>query len=350
MKLRRAMAFAAATAVIAPAAVLAAPVAFAVTTDGTTTTETTASPSPSGSGATETDGQPSPGTSSSAPAGETGEEPGGSGEGEGTGEGEVTGPGEDTDPAPGEKPGATPSGSASASASASPSPSESEDPAEPAECATSDLDTSINGLPGKIARGSGWHKFKMNVYNSSKSAVRNVDYFAGAASDEDGNDLFRSKQVRLQALDPETGTWEELSEDGRAVGYVGQSDEVPAGYEVDIPLRINVRSSAPVGSGFTLGAGLYVGDKDCRGVTDVAYKFKIVEAGGSGSTPQTGGRAPVPSTKPADNRTGRVTGSLAETGSSSALPVFATAGGAAVVLGAGAMFVVRRRRNGAAGA
>ncbi|MFB7956971.1 MULTISPECIES: LAETG motif-containing sortase-dependent surface protein [unclassified Streptomyces] len=347
MKLRRAMAFAAATAVIAPAAVLAAPVAFAVTTDGTTTAETTASPSPSDSDATETDGQPSPGTSSSAPAGETGEEtgeepgePGGSGEEEG----------EDTDPAPGDKPGATPSGSASASASASPSPSESEDPTEPAECATSDLDTSINGLPGKIARGSGWHKFKMNVYNSSKSAVRNVDYFAGAASDEEGNDLFRSKQVRLQALDPETGTWEELSEDGRAVGYVGQSDEIPAGYEVDIPLRINVRSSAPVGSGFTLGAGLYVGDKDCQGVTDVAYKFKIVEAGGSGSTPQTGGRAPVPSTKPADNRTGRVTGSLAETGSSSALPVFATAGGAAVVLGAGAMFVVRRRRNGDAGA
>ncbi|MDK0521618.1 LAETG motif-containing sortase-dependent surface protein [Streptomyces sp. ML-6] len=356
MKLRRAMAFAAATAVIAPAAVLAAPVALAVTTDGTTTAETTASPSPSGSDSTETEVQPTPGpgTSSSAPTGETGEETGESGEKPGgpAGEGGESGEeeGEGTDPVPGDKPGATPSGSASASASASPSPSGSEDPTEPTECATSHLDTSIDGLPGKIARGSGWHKFKMNVYNSSKSTVKNVDYFAGASSDEAGDDLFRSKQVRLQALDPETGTWEELSEDGRAVGYVGQSDEIPAGYEVDIPLRINVRSSAPVGSGFTLGAGLYVGDKDCQGVTDVAYKFKIVEAGGSGSTPQTGGRAPVPSTKPADNRTGRVTSSLAETGSSSALPVFATAGGVAVVLGAGAMFVVRRRRNGDADA
>jgi LPXTG-motif cell wall-anchored protein len=111
-----------------------------------------------------------------------------------------------------------------------------------------------------------------------------------------------------------------------------------------------VKSTAPVGAGFTLGAGLYVGDKDCLGFSDVAYKFKIVNSGESGSTPQTGGTAPVPSMKPADNPAGKVSGSLAETGSSSAVPVFATAGGAAIVLGAGAMFIVRRRRNGDAAA
>lgn len=344
MKLRRALALAAATAVIAPAAVLAAPAAFAVTTDGTAAAEATGSPSPSDSGSPATEPSPSASesASASAPAGETGEETGAPGPGETS---------ESTGPAPGEAVGATPSdaASASSSASASASPSESEDPEEPAECAKSDLDISVNGLPGRIARGSGWHTFKMNVYNSSKSAVKEIDYFAGASSDKAGNDLFRSKQVSLQALDPETDKWVELSEDGRAVGYVGQSDEIPAGYEVGIPLRINVKPTAPVGAGFTLGAGLYVGDKDCMGVSDVAYKFKIVESGGSGSTPQTGGSAPVPSTKPADNPTGKVSGSLAETGSSSALPVFATAGGAAVVLGAGAMFIVRRRRNGDAG-
>lgn len=229
-------------------------------------------------------------------------------------------------------------------------PSESEDPEEPAECEKSALDISINGLPGKIARGSGWHKFKMNVYNSSKTTVHEIDYFAGASSDKAGDDLFKSKQVSLQALDPETNTWEDLSEDGRAVGYVGQSDEIQAGYEVDIPLRINVKSTAPVGAGFTLGAGLYVGDKDCLGVSDVAYKFQIVKSGGSGSTPQTGGSAPVPSESPSSNTTGNVSGTLAETGSSSAVPMFALAGGAAIVLGAGAMFVVRRRRNGDAAA
>ncbi|MEU9315453.1 LAETG motif-containing sortase-dependent surface protein [Streptomyces sp. NPDC048295] len=340
MKLRRALALAAATAVIAPAAVLAAPAALAVATDGTTAAaEATGSPSPSGSGTPAAE----PDASASTPAEESSEDPGEPGPGE---ESESAG---STGPAPDEAVGATPTDSASASSSASATPSESEDPAEPAECAKSDLDISINGLPGRIARGSGWHTFKMNVYNSSKSTVKKIDYFAGASSDEEGNDLFRSKQVSLQALDPETDKWVELSEDGRAVGYVGRSDEMPAGYEVDIPLRINVKPTAPVGAGFTLGAGLYVGDKDCTGVSDIAYKFKIVESGGSGSTPQTGGSAPVPSTKPADNPTGKVSGSLAETGSSSALPVFATAGGAAVVLGAGAMFIVRRRRNGDAG-
>ncbi|MFC7513108.1 LAETG motif-containing sortase-dependent surface protein [Streptomyces thermocarboxydus] len=40
----------------------------------------------------------------------------------------------------------------------------------------------------------------------------------------------------------------------------------------------------------------------------------------------------------------KVTGSLAETGSNSALPVIGLVGGAAVVAGAGALFVVRRRK------
>ncbi|MFE2093184.1 LAETG motif-containing sortase-dependent surface protein [Streptomyces sp. NPDC059460] len=337
MKLRRAMAVAAATAVIAPAAILAAPVAFA---DETVTTVESTSPEPTGSTETTPSGTPSDEVTTTAPAENT------SSPAEETGK-----PAEKTD-----EPAAETSGKPFADAGATPSgtpsgtPSESEDPQEPTECEKSDLDISINGLPGKIARGSGWHKFKMNVYNSSKTTVREIDYFAGASSDKDGNDLFKSKQVSLQALDPDTNTWEDLSEDGRAVGYVGQSDEIQAGYEVDIPLRINVKSTAPVGAGFTLGAGLYVGDKDCMGVSDVAYKFQIVKSGGSGSTPQTGGTAPVPAEKPSSNTTGQVSGTLAETGSSSAVPMFALAGGAAVVLGAGAMFVVRRRRNGDAAA
>lgn len=42
-----------------------------------------------------------------------------------------------------------------------------------------------------------------------------------------------------------------------------------------------------------------------------------------------------------------VSGSLAETGSSSALPMIGLVGGVAVVAGAGAVFVVRRRKTGA---
>lgn len=339
MKLRRAMAVAAATAVIAPAAILAAPVAFA--NDTVPAAETT-SAAPTESAQTET---PSADVTTTAPAESTSSSP--AEETEETA-GESGDPAEDASSTPSGS--TTPSGTPSGSVTPSGTPSESEDPEGPAECEKSALDISINGLPGKIARGSGWHKFKMNVYNSSKTTVRDLDYFAGASSDKDGDDLFKSKQVSLQALDPETKTWEDLSEDGRAVGYVGKSDEIQAGYEVDIPLRINVKSTAPVGAGFTLGAGLYVGDKDCVGVSDVAYKFQIVKSGGSGSTPQTGGTAPVPAESPSSNTTGNVSGTLAETGSSSAVPMFALAGGAAVVLGAGAMFVVRRRRNGDAAA
>ncbi|WP_406371902.1 LPXTG cell wall anchor domain-containing protein [Streptomyces sp. NBC_01550] len=339
MKLRRAMAVAAATAVIAPAAILAAPVAFA---DDTVPAAETTSAAPTESAQT---GTPSADVTTTAPAESTSSSPA-----EETEEpaGETDDPAADASSTPDGS--TTPSGTPSESVTPSGTPSESEDPEGPTECEKSALDISINGLPGKIARGSGWHKFKMNVYNSSKTTVREIDYFAGASSDKDGNDLFKSKQVSLQALDPETKTWEDLSEDGRAVGYVGQSDEIKAGYEVDIPLRINVKSTAPVGAGFTLGAGLYVGDKDCMGVSDVAYKFQIVKSGGSGSTPQTGGTAPVPAESPSSNTTGNVSGTLAETGSSSTVPMFALAGGAAVVLGAGAMFVVRRRRNGDAAA
>ncbi|MFI6058823.1 LAETG motif-containing sortase-dependent surface protein [Streptomyces sp. NPDC051286] len=333
MKLRRAMAVAAATAVIAPAAILAAPVAFA---DDTVTTVESTTPEPTESTEATPSNTPSDEVTTTAPAENTSSP---AEKAEKTDE-----PAAKTSSTPSADTGATPSGTPSGT------PSKSEDPQEPTECEKSDLDISINGLPGKIARGSGWHKFTMNVYNSSKTTVREIDYFAGASSDKDGNDLFKSKQVSLQALDLDTNTWEDLGEGDRAVGYVGQSDEIRAGYEVDIPLRINVKSTAPVGAGFTLGAGLYVGDKDCMGVSDVAYKFQIVKSGGSGSTPQTGGTAPVPAEKPSSNTTGQVSGTLAETGSSSAVPMFALAGGAAVVLGAGAMFVVRRRRNGDAAA
>ncbi|MET7521711.1 LAETG motif-containing sortase-dependent surface protein [Streptomyces sp900116325] len=339
MKLRRAMAVAAATAVIAPAAILTAPVAFA---DDTVPAAETTSAAPTESAQTET---PSADVTTTAPAESTSSSPA-----EETEEttGETDDPAADASSTPSGS--TTPSGTPSGSVTPSGTPSESEDPEGPTECEKSALDISINGLPGRIARGSGWHKFTMNVYNSSKTTVRDLDYFAGASSDEAGDDLFKSKQVSLQALDPKTRTWEDLSEDGRTVGYVGNSDEIQAGYEVDIPLRINVQSTAPVGAGFTLGAGLYVGDKDCTGVSDVAYRFRIVKSGGSGSTPQTGGTAPVPAESPASNTTGNVSGTLAETGSSSAVPMFALAGGAAVVLGAGAMFVVRRRRNGDAAA
>ncbi|MET9395262.1 LAETG motif-containing sortase-dependent surface protein [Streptomyces sp. NPDC006624] len=326
MKLRRAMAAAAATAVIAPVALLAAPAAYA--TDETTPTpsasvsesapETSSSPSASATESTpETTPTPSATVSESAPQTST-------------------------------SPSASASESSPAPSTSAPEESEEPDP-EPSICEDAKVDVSISGLPGKIAAGSGWHKFSLNVLNNSDSTLNDLDFFAGASADKNGEELFSSKKVQLQAWDPQDKIWVDLNEGGYAVGYVGYTDELKPDYEVDIPLRLNVSKSAPVGAGFSLGATIY-GDNDaeCTGFGEVSYKFQIVSAGTDteGTKPQEGGKAPVTDEKPSTS-TPEVTGSLAETGSSSALPMIGLVGGAAVVAGAGAIFVVRRRKAGA---
>lgn len=326
MKLRRAMAVAAATAAIAPLALLSAPAAFA-TDESPTPSATVSETASETASATPTETTPAPSETPSASATET-------------------------TPAPSASATATTSTSATPapSTSTSPTPSDTPEP-EPSECQDSKVDVSISGLPGKIAAGSGWHKFSLNVLNNSKSTLNELGFFAGASSDKAGDDLFQSKKVQLQAYNEDTKAWEDVDSEGYAVGYVGYTDELKPDYEVDIPLRINVKSSAPVGAGFSLGASIY-GDTDgeCTGFGEVAYKFQIVSSGTDtdGTKPQEGGKVPV-SDKPADKgNTPEVNGSLAETGSSSALPMIALSGGIAVVAGAGAVFVVRRRKSGAA--
>ncbi|MEV0226388.1 LAETG motif-containing sortase-dependent surface protein [Streptomyces sp. NPDC050704] len=229
-------------------------------------------------------------------------------------------------------------------------PEESEEPdPEPSVCEDTKVDVSFTGLPGKIAVGSGWHKFSLNVLNSSDSTLQDLDFLAGASGDKDGTDLFKSKQVQLQAWDPDAKVWDNVDEEGYAVGFVGYTDELKPDYEVNVPLRVNVKSTAPVGSAFSLGATIY-GDADaeCTGFGEVAYKFQIVAAGTDtdGTKPQEGGKAPITEQKPDKKTTPQVVGNLAETGSNSALPTIGLVGGAAVVAGVGAVFVVRRRKAG----
>ncbi|SDC73607.1 LPXTG-motif cell wall anchor domain-containing protein [Streptomyces prasinopilosus] len=347
MKLRRAMAVAAATAVIAPAALLAAPAAYA-TEPVSPSPSATSTESADEDGAEETDAPPT----SSAPAEPTDDtnDPGDADDTEtgGTGDGEP-GDGEEPEPAPGTPgDGTEPAPSVSAPA---PSPSASEDtgsPApEPSVCEDTKVDVGISGLPGKIPAGSGWHEFSLDVVNTSDSTLENLDYFAGAAAD---GDLFKSKQVELQVWEPDAGTWVTLDEDGYAVGYIGYSTELEADYQVNIPMRLNVKASAPVGAGFTFGATIY-GDSDgeCLGYGSVSYEFQIVGAGTDtdGTEPQEGGKAPVTDKKPVRGDTPKVTGTLAETGAGSDLPMIGFAGGLALVAGTGAVYLVRRRKTGA---
>lgn len=238
MKLRRTLALAAATAVIGPVVLLSAPAAFAQTE--TTTTGTTA-PAP-----TETpSGEPSAATPESTESTESASQTATTTPSE-TESPEGVAP-ETVSPAP------TATESETASAKPTPTASETEDEEEGDDepldaCEPRPLELSINGLSGKIARGSGWDRFTFTIYNDSKKTVKNVAFFAGAAADEAGEKLFTTKQVRLQALNEADGTWEDIEDLGSSSGYVGEADGIKPGYEVDIDLRLKVEASAPVGS------------------------------------------------------------------------------------------------------
>jgi LPXTG-motif cell wall-anchored protein len=331
MKLRRALAAAAATAAIAPIALLSAPAAFADTQSE--------SPSASASESPSSDAPTSPAPETSTSTTPTG--------------------GESSTSAAPATTSAAPTDSPSASASVSATPTESaeptDEPTEPAgDCTDQDshyktkLDASLTGLPGKIAVGSGWHPFTLKVKNPTKTDVKDVIFYAGVGpNDPSAENPFKASQVELQAkLD---GTWVDIEDGGYSLGYLDLSD-ISAGQTVNYQLRLNVKASAPIGSGLTIGGGVYFDEEEnCVAAGQAGYVIQIVKAGTDtgGTKPQEGGQVPVPTGKPNNNNTQEVTGSLASTGSSSALPTIALVGGIAVVAGGGAVFAVRRRKTGA---
>src|SRR5262249_12356349 len=102
--------------------------------------------------------------------------------------------------------------------------------------------------------------------------------------------------------------------------------------------------------------GMYADDKGNCVISggDSYYQFDILKAGSAPGTPgdakPQGGKKPLPEHQPSGNTKIDPQGHLAQTGSSSALPMIALAGGAAGAVGAGAVFVVRRRRSAGSGA
>ncbi|WP_405478973.1 LAETG motif-containing sortase-dependent surface protein [Streptomyces sp. NBC_00009] len=341
MKLRRALAAAAATAAIAPIALLSAPVAFA---DG----ESPAAPA----AVSDETSSPAPETTTPAPETTTPSETASTTPAEGTSTTPAAG---DTTPAAGESQGVKPTGSTTPSPSASETPSD--DPSEPTGICEEDnkdyeskLAVSLNGLPGKIAAGSGWHNFTLNVKNPTKSDLDEAIFYAGVGpNDENAENAFRTSQVHLQAK--VDGTWVDIDDgEGHSFGFLDLSG-IKAGHSTNYQLRLNVKASAPIGSGLTIGGGFYNDDElDCISDSAASYVIEIVKPGTptDGTKPQEGGKVPMPSEKPNDNNTQEVTGSLAETGSSSMVPTIGLIGGVAVVAGAGAVFAVRRRKAGAA--
>ncbi|MFJ5776732.1 LAETG motif-containing sortase-dependent surface protein [Streptomyces sp. NPDC093094] len=323
MKLPRAVAAAAATAVVTPLAVLSASVAFAGApgtagatastspSAGVTPTGTTASPTataPTGSATTPT--TPTASTTPTTPA--------------------ATGSGE---PDPGEGP---------------------EEPDRPF-CEDVDVQhdakvsADIKGLPGKIVAGDGPHTFRLVLTNDSDAAIEDIRFYAEVENHELEESRFLSPYVELEFKDG--SGWTRIG-DGDWAGDEFLDTTLAANASTSVELRLTVDAGAPAGDAYSFGSGAYldrVDGEDCIAEGWAQYDFEVLKAGSAAPSPGTA--TPSDSDKKPQGGAGADTsgspGNLAATGSSSALPVIALVGGFAVVAGAGAVFAVRRRRTGA---
>ncbi|MEU9355763.1 LAETG motif-containing sortase-dependent surface protein [Streptomyces griseoloalbus] len=350
MKLRRALAAAAATAVIAPLALLSAPAAFATgeetpnsstsspTTDPSTSADGTSSPapdasSPSDASSTPADDASSPGTDASTPADD------------------ASSPATDAStPATGtSSPATSPSPSASESAPAEEDPELCVDEEGNSTAGLStELRSGLSGLPDTIVAGSGWKAFSFNVSNRGDEEIKDIKPLIGVAA-IGWNEKDYSGRITVQVFDKATGQWNTLANTAGEGGTFA-AFSLGAGQSVSYQLRLSVDGKVPEALGITGGLAEYADAEGCWLADDPngwIYFFDILAAGSkpgkpNDAKPQTGGMAELD-----DVNDVKVTGSLAETGSNSALPMIGLVGGAAVVAGAGAVFVVRRRKAGA---
>ncbi|MER6635935.1 LPXTG cell wall anchor domain-containing protein [Streptomyces microflavus] len=213
------------------------------------------------------------------------------------------------------------------------------------------LTTVVTGFPSKVTAGTAT-TFSVRVTNGTDKDMEKVLTYASVhATDKSGaKDI--AKYLKLKWSSVSSPKWKTVDGDL----YIDTIGALKRGEHGDIKLRLDVDAKAPAGQGLTFIAGDYFNKDGCGLTPDAAVnKFDIKAAAGkptpkpdrkptksaaagSGVTPQgSGSSVPVNTTN----------GSLAATGSSDATVQIALAGGAAVVLGAGAMFLVRRRRTGA---
>ncbi|GAA2663952.1 LPXTG cell wall anchor domain-containing protein [Streptomyces lunalinharesii] len=351
MKLRRALTSVAATAVLAPAALLAAPAAQAAGPDTAATASagpTPVTPGPE-QGADETPSAgPTAGDDASGGATEPAEDAGAE-----TGTGSSATPTAPATPDSTGKPGPTPSGPPT-TAPGSPSPGPSDD----GVCTLDDaaLDVSVAGLPSKLVAGADWSRFGVKLRNTTDRKLDEVYPFILAVPLEGDGDHPESA-LHLEYQDPETGRWTTFGEwsDGDYFGWF----ELDAHQTAELTLRIRADKGATPGDGFALIAGdYYNGDGSCGSSEEHWYDFAILPAGSKpgevppakpgkpGNKPGPQGTAkPVATGKPKEGLDKLpVTGNLAATGASSALPTIGLVGGVAMAVGAGAIFVVRRRK------
>ena len=211
----------------------------------------------------------------------------------------------------------------------------------------SKLTTVVTGLPSTVVAGTKVN-FKLRVTNGTDRTMDEVLPFAYVhATDKSGlkdiDDL-----VHLQWSSASSSKWQTIDNEH----YMDAISPLKAGAHADVKMRLTIDASAPAGNGVTFVAGDYFNeDGSCGGNPDLeGYEFMIAAAG---SEPGKVDDAKPSTTKPNSGlqpqsgaSASPVSGSLASTGTSSATTQLALASGAALVIGAGAVFVVRRRKAG----
>ncbi|MFB8042389.1 LAETG motif-containing sortase-dependent surface protein [Streptomyces hydrogenans] len=217
--------------------------------------------------------------------------------------------------------------------------------------------------PKTITIGSSAN-FSLTVKNTSDRDLDSVRSYLFAAQlpeswediDEEHPDLDRYFDIDWKtAANPK---WTELDfqDDAIELGAIGK------GGKVDVTLRLTVDEDAPAGEGIAFTTGEYENEDGSCGISEqyAEVEFDIVEPGAEPEPEETASPSPSPSpstSAPAPAATSGHTpqggsshipvatgGELAATGSSDVLPQVAAAAGAALVLGAGAVFVARRRK------
>ncbi|GAA1920586.1 hypothetical protein GCM10009716_31550 [Streptomyces sodiiphilus] len=205
-----------------------------------------------------------------------------------------------------------------------------------------DIHTELIGLPSKVVAGQ-WTEFTFRVSNNSDKPMDAIDAFAEVAA-WDGEE-FEDVPVTLQwSFD---GTWHTVNDEW---GYFGTAGSLQPGEYAEATMRLKVDASAPAGFGLVITSGVYIDENGACELSDLnVYEFDVVPAGTDVKRPEDAKGEKSKGNKPAPQgefEQIEKTGTLAETGADSVLPMFALAGAAAVALGAGAVFLVRRRETG----
>ncbi|MEU6446035.1 LPXTG cell wall anchor domain-containing protein [Streptomyces sp. NPDC046979] len=233
---------------------------------------------------------------------------------------------------------------------------EAEEGEEPAgECvAAPELTAVVSGLPDKVVGGT-TETFTLRVTNGTGSTLDEVYPFASAHGFDTKGYKELDSYLDLEWSTAANPKWRDADLlGGTSVG------SLKANASIDVKLRLKVDADVLAGQGSVYVTADYLNDDgSCGGYPDLDdYGFQILPKGGDDAGDP--GKPEDPKDKPAPNNpTGQggtsttpvntsgttTTGSLAQTGSNDALPKIALAGGAALVLGAGAVIITRRRNK-----